>query len=99
MARERLPKLHLDEALQLYWSRIADYEATRTDSPYDYRLQAWAAEQVAVTRDTAFKAAERLNTRGGMFTTDARRKAIETVCAETGEDAAYFMPKSRGGRK
>lgn len=99
MPRPRLPRIHLDEALQLYWSRISDYEATRRETPYDYRLQAWAAEQVAIARDTAFKAAERLNTRAGMFTTDARIKAIEAVCSETGEDPQHFLSRIRGGGK
>lgn len=96
MPRQRVPSMHPEEALQLYWSRIADYEATRNDSPFDYRLQAWAAEQVAVARDTAFKAFERLNKRSGMFTTDARVKAIQSVCEQTGEDADFFLKRLRG---
>lgn len=86
----------LDEAIKTYWARIADYEATRNDSPFDYRLQGWAAEQVAVAREEAFKAAERLNRRGGMEKREARQKAILTVCSETGEDEKFFQAKKRG---
>lgn len=88
-------KPSMESALKTYWSRIADYEATRTDSPWDWHLQAWAADQVAVAREEAFSAAERLNIKAKMEKADARRKAIMAVCSETGEDELYWMKRKR----
>lgn len=82
------------EAEKGYWEACADYDMTRQNTPLDWRLQGFAADQVALWRERWIKAAQRvLDAR-----VDRRARAFVAttlVQIETGEPREFYETRKR----
>lgn len=94
MPTQKEPRFTIDECRTGYWQACADYEMTRTETPYDWKLQAMAADTVALWRERWIKATERSFDRQRPVQ-ERKAYAVLAVAHETGEPREFYDVRKR----